>query len=192
MQLLKQRILKDGTVREGKIIKVDSFLNHQVDTVLMDEMGKEFAKRFEGEKITKILTIEASGISIAVMAAKHFGNVPVVFAKKSASKNLNKEELLTAKVHSYTRDVTYDIQVSGRFITKQDKVLILDDFLANGQALLGLIDLLKQAGATLAGCGIVIEKGFQDGGGIVRGTGVRVESLAIIKSIEDGKILFED
>ncbi len=192
MELLKQRIIKDGQVREGNIIKVDSFLNHQIDVGLMNEIGKEFARLFKGNDITKILTLEASGIAIAVIVAQHFNNLPVVFAKKSASKNLNKEDLLTSKVYSYTRDHSYDIQVSGKYITKEDNILIIDDFLANGQALLGLLELAEQAGANVVGCGIVIEKGFQTGGKLIRDKGVLVESLAIIEKAEGSEILFKE
>ena len=188
MELLKQRILKDGNIKPGNILKVDSFLNHQMDVCLLNEIGKEFRRRFP-EKITKILTIEASGIGIAAIVAQHFDSVPVVFAKKTKSKNLD-GELFTAQVESFTRGTVFDIQISQKFLTPQDHVLIIDDFLARGQALKGLLDIVKQSGATVAGCGIVIEKGFQDGGKVIRGSGVRVESLAIIDSIEGGKITF--
>lgn len=191
MEILKQRILQDGTIKPGNIIKVDSFLNHQMDIKLLDQIGAEFAKRFSDEKITKILTIEASGIGIAALTAGHFGYVPVIFAKKTKSKNLD-GELYKAQVHSFTKGITYDVQVSKKYLGPEDNVLIIDDFLAKGQALLGLIDIVKQSGARLAGCGIVIEKGFQDGGKILREQGVRLESLAIIKSadMEQG-VIFE-
>lgn len=183
MEILKQRILKDGTIKPGNIIKVDSFLNHQMDIKLLDQIGAEFAKRFSDEKITKILTIEASGIGIAALASGHFGYVPVIFAKKTKSKNLD-GELYKAQVHSFTKGITYDVQVSKKYLSPEDNVLIIDDFLAKGQALLGLIDIVKQSGARLAGCGIVIEKGFQDGGKLLREKGIRLESLAIIKSAD--------
>jgi xanthine phosphoribosyltransferase len=189
MELLKERILKDGVVKDGNILKVDSFLNHQMDICLLDEIGEEFHRRFADEKITKILTIEASGIGIAAVAARHFGNVPVLFAKKTASKNLD-GELYTTKVTSYTKGRIYDVQVSKKYLLPTDRVLIIDDFLANGMALLGLLDLVQQSGASLAGCGIVIEKGFQPGGKLIREKGVRLESLAIISSIENGEVVF--
>ena len=179
MEELKQRILKDGKVKEGNVLKVDSFLNHQMDIRLLDEIGKEFRRRFAGEKINKILTIEASGIGIAVAAAPHFDYAPVVFAKKSKSKNLD-GELYTAQVTSFTRGTTFDVQVSKKYLQPGDRVLIIDDFLAKGQALLGLLDIVAQSGAEAVGCGIVIEKGFQEGGKMLRERGVRLESLAII------------
>ncbi len=190
MKLLNERILKDGKVRPGNILKVDSFLNHQIDPVLMKELAQEFKRRFDGEGITKIITIEASGIAVSVLAGLEFG-VPMVFAKKTSSKNLD-GELYYAEVKSFTRGTVVDIQMSKKFITKDDKILIIDDFLANGQALLGLINIVKQAGATLAGCGIVIEKAFQDGGKIVRDLGVRVESLAIVESMSDDGLVLKD
>ena len=167
MEELKQRILKDGKVKEGNVLKVDSFLNHQMDIRLLDEIGKEFRRRFAGEKINKILTIEASGIGIAVAAAPHFDYAPVVFAKKSKSKNLD-GELYTAQVSSFTRGTTFDVQVSKKYLQPGDRVLIIDDFLAKGQALLGLLDIVAQSGAEAVGCGIVIEKGFQEGGKMLR------------------------
>lgn len=188
MELLEQRILKDGNIKPGNILKVDSFLNHQMDIGLLNEIGKEFRRLFP-EPITKILTIEASGIGIAAIVAQHFDNVPVVFAKKTKSKNLD-GELFTSQVESFTRGTVFDIQVSQKFLTDKDYVLIIDDFLARGQALKGLLDIVKQSGAAVAGCGIVIEKGFQDGGKAIRESGIRVESLAIIDSIEGGKITF--
>ncbi|MBC3515979.1 xanthine phosphoribosyltransferase [Neobittarella massiliensis] len=189
MQLLKERILKDGKVKPGHILKVDSFLNHQMDVALFNELGREFARRFAGEKITKIITVEASGIGIAAIVAQHFGNVPVVFAKKTLSKNLD-GELLTAQVRSYTRGGVYTIQMERKFLSPDDNILIIDDFLAKGQALLGLLEIVAQAGAKVAGCGIVIEKGFQDGGQLIREKGVRLESLAIIESMTDDTITF--
>lgn len=186
MQLLKDRINKDGKIKEGNVLKVDSFLNHQIDIELLEEIGKEFKRRFEGEEVTKILTIEASGIAIACIAARYF-HVPVVFAKKSKTKNIA-GEVYTSKVESFTHGKVYDIMVSKEFILKEDKVLILDDFLANGQALLGLSNLVKDAGATVVGAGIVIEKGFQVGGELIRQQGIHLESLAIVEkmSVKDG------
>ncbi len=191
MELLKQRILQDGRATEDDVLKVDSFLNHQMDIPLLNEIGKEFRRRFAGEPVTKILTIEASGIGIAAITAQHFGNVPVVFAKKTQSRNLD-GALYTARVQSFTKGTVYDIQVSRKFLGPQDCVLILDDFLARGQALQGLLKIVKDSGAKLAGCGIVIEKGFQDGGRMLRAQGVRVESLAIVSSISGGKITFAE
>ena len=191
MELLKQRILQDGRATEDDVLKVDSFLNHQMDISLLNEIGKEFRRRFAGEPVTKILTIEASGIGIAAIVAQHFGNVPVVFAKKTQSRNLD-GALYTARVQSFTKGTVYDIQVSRKFLGPQDCVLILDDFLARGQALQGLLKIVKDSGAQLAGCGIVIEKGFQDGGRMLRAQGVRVESLAIVSSISGGKITFAE
>lgn len=186
MQLLKDRILKDGIVKEGNVLKVDSFLNHCMDISLFEEIGKEFKRRFEGEDINKILTIEASGIGIACIAARYF-NVPVVFAKKSKTKNIA-GDVYTSKVESFTHGRVYDIIVSKDFLGSDDKVLLIDDFLANGCALEGLAELVKNAGADLVGAGIVIEKGFQRGGDLLRSKGIRVESLAIIDSMspEDG------
>ena len=191
MQLLKDRILTDGVVKEGNILKVDSFLNHQMDIDLINEIGKEFKKRFDHCPITKILTIEASGIGIACIAAQHFNNCPVIFAKKTLSKNLDGEMFVT-QVKSYTKGVTYDVMVSEKYLGKGDKVLIIDDFLANGCALMGLIDIVKQSGAELAGAGIVIEKGFQGGGKTIRDMGVKLESLAIVDSMDNGTITFRD
>lgn len=191
MQLLKERILKDGKVRSGNVLKVDSFLNHQMDIELFGELGKEFKRRFADQTVTKILTIEASGIGIACIAAQYF-NVPVVFAKKNQTKNIA-GDVYTSKVESFTHGRVYDIIVSKDFLKPEDKILVIDDFLANGAALIGLINLIKDAGATLVGAGIVIEKGFQDGGKLVRGSGVRVESLAIIESMnENTGIVFRD
>ncbi|MGN1114496.1 MAG: xanthine phosphoribosyltransferase [Oscillospiraceae bacterium] len=189
MQLLKDRILKDGVVKEGNILKVDKFLNHQMDVSLFNEIGKEFAKRFEGMGVNKILTIEASGIGIACIVGQHFNNCPVIFAKKTQSKNLD-GEIYTSKVKSFTKGTTYDVMVSSKFLNKGDKILIIDDFLANGCALMGLIDIIKQSDAELAGAGIVIEKGFQPGGKMIRDMGIKLESLAIIDSMSDNKIKF--
>lgn len=191
MQLLKDRILKDGIVKEGNVLKVDSFLNHQMDISLFEEIGKEFKKRFEGESINKILTIEASGIGIACIAARYF-NVPVVFAKKSKTKNIA-GDVYTSRVESFTHGRIYDIMVSKDFLNSGDRVLLIDDFLANGCALEGLAELVRSAGATLVGAGVVIEKGFQRGGDLLRSKGVRVESLAIIDRMdESGSITFRD
>lgn len=189
MELLKQRILKDGVVKPGGILKVDGFLNHCIDIELYNEIGKEFRRLFPDKGINKILTIEASGIGIACIAAQYFG-CPVVFAKKKMSKNLD-GEMYTTKVTSFTKGVTYDVIVSKKFLSPNDKVLIIDDFLARGMALLGLIDICSQAGAEVAGAGIVIEKAFQDGGNKVREKGIRVESLARIAEMDDEKVIFE-
>lgn len=188
MELLKNKILTEGTVKPGNVLKVDSFLNHQMDINLFNEMGKEFKKRFVDKKITKILTIEASGIGIACIVAQHF-NVPVVFAKKSQSLNLD-GDLYTSRVFSYTHQTEYMVRVAKKFISEDDTVLVIDDFLANGKALIGLIDIIKQSGATLAGCGIAIEKGFQGGGDMLRADGVKVESLAIIEEMTDTEVIF--
>lgn len=183
MELLKDRIRKDGKVKAGNVLKVDSFLNHQIDIDLLNEIGKEFKRLFADSEITKILTIEASGIGIACIAAQYF-KVPVVFAKKSQSKNID-GEVYSSQVKSYTHSKTYDVIVSKKFLNKQDKILIIDDFLANGCALLGLSKIVKDSGAQLVGAGIVIEKGFQDGGRILREQGIRVESLAVIESMDE-------
>lgn len=190
MQLLKERIRRDGLVKHGNVLKVDCFLNHQIDISLMNEIGKEFKRRFNDVKITKILTIEASGIAVACIAAQYF-DVPVVFAKKAQSINLDGESY-TTKIESFTHKKTYDVIVSKKYINKDDKILIIDDFLANGCALIGLIELVKAAGASVEGIGIVIEKGFQTGGSIVRKMGIRLESLAILESMDadTGEIVF--
>ena len=190
MELLKERIRKDGVVKEGNVLKVDRFLNHQMDVKLFREIGKEFKKRFEGEDINKILTIEASGIGIACVVAEIF-DVPVVFAKKTQTKNIA-GDVYTTKVESFTHGRVYDIIVSREFLGKGDKVLLIDDFLANGCALLGLIDIVKKSGATLEGAGIVIEKGFQHGGQEIRDMGIRLESLAIVDSMTDDSLTFRD
>ena len=191
VELLKQMIREKGIVREGNILKVDSFLNHQMDIKLFNEIGKEFKRIFDGEKITKILTIEASGIGIACITAQYF-DVPVVFAKKSQTKNIA-GDVYSTKVQSFTHGRVYDVIVSKDFLHKDDRVLIIDDFLANGCALLGLLDLVKCAGAEVAGAGIVVEKGFQHGGKEIRDKGIRVESLAIIDSMSvDGGVVFRD
>ena len=181
-----------GKIKEGNVLKVDSFLNHQMDTGLFREIGKEFKRRFDGEKITKILTIEASGIGIACIAGEEF-QVPVVFAKKTQTKNIA-GEVYTSRVESYTHGKVYDILVSKEFIGKEDRVLLIDDFLANGKALEGLIEIVEKAGAHLAGAGIVIEKGFQPGGERIRSRGIHLESLAIIESMDEktGEIRFRE
>lgn len=184
MKLLKERILKDGVVKAGGVLKVDSFLNHQIDVSLYREIGKEFRRRFDGLGINKILTIEASGIGIACVTAEAFGDCPVVFAKKAESKNLD-GELYTTKVTSFTKGREYNVIVSKKFIGEGDKVLIIDDFLANGCALIGLMELVEQSGAELVGAGIVIEKGFQRGGEIIRQKGIKLESLAIVESMDE-------
>mgnify|MGYP000595202139 FL=1 len=183
MELLKERIKKDGIVRPGNVLKVDSFLNHQMDISLFQEMGKEFKRRFADCEINKILTIESSGIGIACIAAQSF-NVPVVFAKKSKTKNIA-GDVYTCQVKSFTHGKVYDIIVSKDFLKPEDKVLVIDDFLANGCALLGLSQLIHDAGAELVGAGIAIEKGFQRGGDLLRGKGIRVESLAIIDHMDE-------
>ncbi|MDY6314620.1 MAG: xanthine phosphoribosyltransferase [Clostridia bacterium] len=191
MELLKQRILKDGKLRDGNVLKVDSFLNHQMDVRLFKEMGKEFKKRFSDCEINKILTIEASGIGIACLAAEVF-DVPVVFAKKSRSKNID-GDVYTSKVESFTHGRVYDIIVSKEYLKAGDKVLIIDDFLANGAALMGLSKLVEDSEAELVGAGICIEKGFQPGGKMLRKAGLRLESLAVIDSMSpEGGIKFRD
>lgn len=189
MQLLKDRIRRDGQVIGGNVLKVDSFLNHQMDIELFSEFGKEFKRRFADCNINKILTIEASGIGIACIVAQSFG-VPVVFAKKNPTKNIA-GDVYISQVESFTHGRLYNVIVSKRFLTPDDHVLLIDDFLANGCALKGLIEIVKSSGATLEGAGIIIEKGFQDGGRTLREEGVRLESLAIIDSMsEDGSIVF--
>ena len=182
MKVLQDRILKDGKVKAGNVLKVDSFLNHQMDIHLFAEIGKEFKRRFAGCEVTKILTIESSGIGIACIAAQYF-DVPVLFAKKHQTKNIA-GDVYTSTVESYTHGRVYDLIVSKEFLGPDDKVLIIDDFLANGSALLALIKLIQDAGAQLVGAGIVIEKGYQPGGERVRSLGVRVESLAVIDSMD--------
>ena len=188
MKALEEKILREGTVLPGHILKVGSFLNHQLDVDFLMEMGKEINRLFENEKITKILTIETSGIPIAVCAAA-FMHIPVVFAKKNKTGNISGEVLSTV-VHSYTHNTDYNVVVSKDYLKNDDNVLIIDDFLANGKALLGLIDIVGQAGAKVAGCAIAIEKGFQNGGDNLRKSGIRVESLAIIDSMVDTSITF--
>ena len=192
MNFLEERILKDGIIKEGNVLKVDSFLNHHMDIDLFNEIGREFKKRFEGKEINKILTIEASGIGIACIAAQHF-HVPVVFAKKSQSINLE-GEMLVAEVESFTHKCKNNVIVAKKFLNPEDKVLIIDDFLANGCALQGLIQIVQSAGASVEGIGIVIEKGFQSGGRIIRNLGFQLESLAIIEKmdVEDGSVVFRE
>ncbi|WP_195389202.1 xanthine phosphoribosyltransferase [Dorea longicatena] len=192
MQLLKDRIRKDGKIKEGNVLKVDSFLNHQMDVKLFQEIGKEFKRRFADEEITKILTIEASGIGIACVVAEVF-DVPVVFAKKTQTKNIA-GDVYTTKVESFTHGRVYDIIVSKEFLGKGDKVLLIDDFLANGKALEGLAELVTKSGAELVGAGVVIEKGFQVGGDIIRSKGIHLESLAIVESMDEktGEVVFRD
>ena len=190
MKLLEERIRKDGTVKAGNVLKVDSFLNHQMDIDLFNEMGKEWARLFADRKITKILTVEASGIGIACVAAQHF-HVPVVFAKKSQSVNID-GEVYSTKIESFTHKRVYDVIVSKKYLGPDDHILIIDDFLANGCALEGLIDIVNKAGASVEGVGIAVEKGFQKGGDLIRSKGIRVESLAIVESMDDktGEITF--
>ena len=188
MQLLEERIRKDGIVKPGNILKVDSFLNHQMDIPFINELGKEFKRRFADAPITKILTIEASGIGIACLVAQHF-NVPVVFAKKAQSLNLDGEMYCT-KVQSFTHKRVYDVILSKKFLSAEDHVLIIDDFLANGCALQGLMEIVKESGAVLEGAGIVVETGFHNGGDSLREQGIRVESLAIVDSMTDDSVSF--
>ena len=192
MENLKKKILEEGEIHEGNILKVDSFLNHQIDVSFLKEIGKEFYNRFKDENVNKILTIESSGIAIATMTAQEFG-CPLVFAKKSLTKNIAGDIYLTP-VESFTHGTTYGVIVSKEFLGKGDRVLILDDFLAVGNALNGLIEIVKESGAELVGCGAVIEKGFQGGGDKLREQGVHVEGLAIIESMdhENGTIEFRD
>lgn len=192
MEALKKKILTDGAAYGTDIVKVDSFLNHQIDVAFLNEIGKEFARLFSDVEITKIITIEASGIAIAAIAAQYFNNVPVVFAKKSDSRNLDPNKY-HSEVYSFTKQKVYPIMISKKYISPEDKILIVDDFLANGKAALALNNLCEQAGATVQGIGIVIEKGFQDGGKLLREENkIRVESLAIIDNIDDGKITFRN
>lgn len=192
MNFLEERIIKDGVVKPGNVLKVDSFLNHQMDIDLMQEMGREFHRRFSHRKITKVLTIEASGIGIACFVAKEFG-VPMVFAKKSKSINID-GDMYTAEVESFTHKNKNQVIVSKRFISPDDHVLIIDDFLANGCALQGLMQIVEQAGATVEGLGIAIEKGFQIGGRVIRNLGYQLESLAIVDAMnaETGEITFRE
>lgn len=192
MNFLEERIVKDGIVKEGNVLKVDSFLNHQMDIDLFNQMGEEFKKRFEDKNINKIVTIEASGIGIACVVAQHF-NVPVVFAKKSKSINIE-GDMYIAEVESFTHKCKNQVIVSKKFLNEDDHVLVIDDFLANGCALQGLISIINQAGGTVEGIGIAIEKGFQVGGNIIRNLGYQLESLAIVEDMdaETGKITFRE
>ena len=192
MNFLEERIVKDGIVKEGKVLMVYSFLNHQMDIDLFNQMGEEFKKRFEGKNINKIVTIEASGIGIACVVAQHFG-VPVVFAKKSKSINIE-GDMYIAEVESFTHKCKNQVIVSKKFLNEDDHVLVIDDFLANGCALQGLISIINQAGGTVEGIGIAIEKGFQVGGNIIRNLGYQLESLAIVEDMDakTGKITFRE
>ncbi len=190
MDLLKDRIRRDGKVKDNHIIKVDGFLNHQIDISLMNEIGKEFKRLFNGEKITKVITIEASGIAVACLTAMYF-NVPIVFAKKSESKNIDGDVYRTT-VTSYTRGKDYTVILEKRFLTPEDRILIIDDILATGKAQKGLLDISRQAGADVAGIGVVIEKGFQGGGDKLREAGYNVQSLAIIDSMENQTVQFRN
>ena len=192
VNFLEERIMKDGIVKEGNVLKVDSFLNHQMDIRLFDQIGEEFKKRFEGTEINKILTIEASGIGIACVVARHF-DVPVVFAKKSKSINIE-GDVYVAEVESFTHKCKNQVIVSKKFINPEDKILIIDDFLANGCALQGLISIVKSAGASVEGIGIAVEKGFQTGGQVIRNLGYHLESLAIVDSMDaaTGEIWFRE
>lgn len=193
LKLLKDRIVKDGIVKPGNVLKVDSFLNHQMDISLFNDMGKEFKRLFNDTPINKILTIEASGIGIACVAAQYFDNVPVVFAKKSQTVNID-GEVYSTKIESFTHKRVYDVILSKKYLSSKDHVLIIDDFLANGCALNGLLDIAQKAGATVEGVGIAVEKGFQRGGELIRQKGIRVESLAIIESMDadSGNIVFKE
>jgi len=188
MRLLEERIIKDGRIGAGNVLKVDCFLNHQIDVPFLSELGREFHRLYKDEKITKVLTIEASGIGIACLTAAYFG-VPVVFAKKTETNNIA-GDVYTSEVYSYTHERTYTIRVSKDFISSEDRVLIIDDFLAKGSALLALLKLVEDAGASVAGAGIVIEKSYQPGREIVESKGIRVESLARIAAMDNGKITF--
>ena len=190
MKLLEERIKKDGIVKPGNVLKVDNFLNHQMDIALFNEMGKEFKRLFADCKVNKILTIEASGIGIAWIVAQYF-DVPVVFAKKAQSINID-GDVYSTKIQSFTHQRVYDVIVSKKYLNPEDHILIIDDFLANGCALEGLIDLVQSAGATVEGIGIAIEKGFQQGGKLIRDRGIRLESLAIVDSMEGGELVFRE
>lgn len=193
LKLLEDRIVKDGIVKPGNVLKVDSFLNHQMDISLFNDMGKEFKRLFNDTPINKILTIEASGIGIACVAAQYFDNVPVVFAKKSQTVNID-GEVYSTKIESFTHKRVYDVILSKKYLSSKDHVLIIDDFLANGCALNGLLDIAQKAGATVEGVGIAVEKGFQRGGELIRQKGICVESLAIIESMDadSGNIVFKE
>lgn len=188
MKLLENRIIKDGRIYDGGVLKVDSFLNHQIDVAFVSKLGEEFYRLYKDCGVNKILTIEASGIGIACLTAQCF-DVPVVFAKKSHSSNQSKE-VYTSKVVSYTHSTVYDVSVAKEYISRNDNVLIIDDFLAKGNALVGLIDIVRQADARVVGCGIVIEKAFQSGGKEIREQGIRIESLARIESMDSNGVRF--
>lgn len=190
MELLKNAILKRGRVKDGDVLKVDAFLNHQMDVKLINEIGKEFYSLYKDKNVNKILTIEASGIGIACITAQYFG-VPVVFAKKTQSRNID-GEVYTSKVTSFTHQREYDVIVSKNFLGENDRVLLIDDFLAKGSAMLGLIELVRQSGAQIIGAGICIEKSFDTGGKLIRQEGIHVESLAIIQRLENGEIVFDN
>jgi xanthine phosphoribosyltransferase len=189
MEALKEKIIADGAAVGTEIVKVDSFLNHQIDVALLDGIGREFAERFAGCGVTKILTVEASGIAVACMAARHFGNIPVLFAKKASPSTMT-EGFYGAEVKSFTKGTVSVIRVAKKYLHREDRILIIDDFLAHGEAAAGMADLVGQAGAELVGVGAVIEKRFQGGAARLREKGCRVESLAVIDSILDGKINF--
>ncbi|MEE0970278.1 MAG: xanthine phosphoribosyltransferase [Clostridia bacterium] len=189
MKLLEDKIVRSGELKEGGILKVDNFLNHQIDVSLMQEIGKEFARLFANKGVNKILTIEASGIGIACIAAQYFNNAPIVFAKKTESLNLS-GDVYSTDVHSYTKNKDYTIRVDKKYLSEKDNILIIDDFLANGEAALGLLRLIKDAGANTAGIGICIEKAFQKGGDIIRSKGIELHSLAIVDIKDDGSISF--
>jgi len=191
MKLLKERIIKDGIVKGKDILKVDNFLNHQIDIELFNEMGKEFKNRFKDNKVNKILTVEASGIGLACIIAQHFHNVPVVFAKKHEALNLD-SDTYESEVYSFTKNKSYKIRTSKKYISKEDKILIIDDFLANGNAAKGLIDIVRQGEAEVVGVGIAIEKSFQPGREEIEKLGVRVESLARIDGFYEGKVILKD
>ena len=193
MKELEERIVQQGTVKPGNVLKVDAFLNHQCDVELFDHIGAAWAEHFKGKTIDKILTIEASGIGIACVVARHFGNVPVVFAKKAQSINLDGDQYTTT-VYSFTKQKEFPVIVSKRYLNEGDHVLLIDDFLANGCALMGLLDLAQEAGATVEGIGIAVEKGFQQGGELIRSKGIQLESLAIVESMnsETGEIVFRE
>ncbi|MGX7112337.1 xanthine phosphoribosyltransferase [Gemella cuniculi] len=190
MKLLREMIVKDGKIYDNNVLKVDSFLNHQIDACLMQKMAEVFYKYFKEEEITKILTIEASGIAPAIMVANLF-KVPMIFAKKSKPSTLKGEDVFTAEVHSYTKNKTNTVVVSNKFITKTDKVLIIDDFLANGQATLGLIEIAEKSGADVIGVGILVEKSFQDGRKLLEEKNINICSLCRIKSLENNEVKFD-
>lgn len=190
MEELKDKIIRDGEIIMPNVVKVDSFLNHQIDTKMIKKIAQEFKQRFHDKPITKIMTIEASGIALALATAYEFNDVPVIFAKKGTTKTVS-DNLYSANVHSFTKGISYDACVKKEYLKQEDHVLIIDDFLANGQAMLGLIAICKQAGATVDGIGIVIEKGFQDGRRLIEEEGFTVESLAIIKEFKEGQIIFK-